>query len=213
MEKSYVKSPVRSGSGSIENLDSYASFLTPHLKIDFSTVSIDTYRVLMKLLRSKNEFTVTCYDVVNDKDVTHKMYFSTEQMPKLWSIAKALNGDEWIELLGVEDFTVELIGTNTNFEKVTVTYNLNKPKNASWYGDETASESIATNHTLTVGITMKDYKQEPHDVKTITFDNEYRFKYWCDSADGTGFKYVDGNEYMFYTNTTLYAIWEAGATN
>ena len=209
MEKSYVKSPVRSGSGSIENLDSYASFLTPHLKIDFSVISIDSYRILMKLLRSKNEFTVTCYDVVNDIDVTHKMYFSTEQMPKLWAISKALNGDEWVELLGVQEFTIELIGTNTNFDDVTVTYNLNTPYDVSWSGETSATEIIPTNHTLNVGTTLSD-GTEQKDVTTITFDNKYKFKYW---SDEDGFKYVDGNEYMFSTDTTLYAVWGAGATN
>ena len=39
-EKTYVKSPVRSGNGTIGNLNSYATFLTPHLKIDFSLMSI-----------------------------------------------------------------------------------------------------------------------------------------------------------------------------
>jgi hypothetical protein len=120
MEKSYVKSPVRSNSGAIENLDSYAWFLTPHLKIDFGAMSIDSYRTIMKLIRAKNEFVVTCYDVVNDVDVTHNMYFATEEMPKLWAIAKALNGEEWVELLGVQDYTVELIGTNTDFETVEI---------------------------------------------------------------------------------------------
>lgn len=112
-EKSYVKSPIRSGNGSISNLDSYPTFITPHLKINFGLMSIDSYRDLMKLVYSKNEFTVTCYDVVYNKTVTHKMYFSTEEMPKLWTIVEALNGSEnAVVLLGVQDYIVEMIGTN-----------------------------------------------------------------------------------------------------
>ena len=122
-EKSYVKSPERSGDGTIGNLNSYATFLTPHLKIDFSMMSIDSYRVLMRdLLYKKNEFLVTCYDVVNDTMTTNKMYFSTEEMPKLWTIARALNGEEWVELLGVQDYTVEMIGTNASLETVEILY-------------------------------------------------------------------------------------------
>lgn len=122
-EKSYVKSPVRSGSGTIGNLNSYSTFLTPHLKIDFGLMSIDSYRVLMNLIYSKNEFTVTCYDVVNNKQTTNKMYFSTEEMPKLWTIVDALNGDEnAIMLLGVQDYTVEMIGTNESLDVVEVLY-------------------------------------------------------------------------------------------
>ena len=207
MEKSYVKSPVRSSNGSIDNLDSYAWFLTPHLKMDFSLMSIDTYRTMMKLIQTKNEFTVTCYDVVNDKDVTHNMYFATEQMPKLWAIAKALNGDEWVELLGVQDYTVELIGTNTDVSQVSVTYNLNAPSGSTWGGETSITIATPINFTLNVGTTLSG-----EDVSQITFGNTYKFKYWCETADASGFKYIDGNEYMFKSNTTLYAIWEAGAT-
>ena len=122
-EKSYVKSPVRSGNGVIGNLNSYSTFLTPHLKIDFSLMSIDSYRVLMNLLYKKNEFTVTCYDIVNNCDTTNKMYFSTEEMPKLFTIVEALNGNESaIELLAVQDYTVEMVGTNESLDVLEVLY-------------------------------------------------------------------------------------------
>ena len=127
-EKSYVSSPTRSGNGTIGNLNSYTTFLTPHLKIDFGLMSIDSYRKLMQLIYTSNEFLVTCYDVVNNKNTTNKMYFSTEEMPKLWTIVDALNGDEnAIMLLGVQDYTVEMIGTNNDVDEVTVNYYLNSP--------------------------------------------------------------------------------------
>jgi hypothetical protein len=69
-EKAYVKEPMRSGAGVIGNLNSYATFLTPRLKIDFSMLSIDSYRLLMTLIYGRNEFIVTCYDIVENKDVT-----------------------------------------------------------------------------------------------------------------------------------------------
>lgn len=126
-EKSYVKSPERSGKGTIDNLDSFATFLTPHLKIDFSMLSIDSYRVLMRdLVYKKNEFLVICYDVVNDQMTTNKMYFTTEEMPKLWTIARALNGEEWTELVGVQDYTVEMVGTNVDLDEVKVYYHDDK---------------------------------------------------------------------------------------
>lgn len=127
-EKSYVKSPVRSGDGTIGNLNSYSTFLTPHLKIDFGLMSIDSYRKIMQLIYSSNEFLVTCYDVVNNKDTTNKMYFSTEEMPKLWTIVDALNGDEnAVMLLGVQDYTVEMVGTNADVDSITINYYLNSP--------------------------------------------------------------------------------------
>lgn len=213
MEKSYVKSPVRSGDGSIGNLDSYAWFLTPHLKIDFSLMSIDSYRTMMKLIQSKNEFTVTCYDIVNDRDVTHKMYFATEQMPKLWAIARALDGAEWTELLGVQDYTVELIGTNTDVENVMITYHLNVPTNVIWTGNRYTSEESPKNTTINVGATVSTgVGTEVIYIANITFGNTYKFKYWCETADGSGFKYFDSHEYLFTTDMQLYAIWERGAT-
>lgn len=128
-EKTYVKSPVRSGTGAIGNLNSYATFLTPHLKIDFSLMSIESYRTLMNLIYSANEFVVTCYDVVNDKQTTNKMYFTTEEMPKLWTIVDALNGNEnAIMLLGVQDYTVEMVGTNADMGEVDVLYYDNEGK-------------------------------------------------------------------------------------
>ena len=197
MEKSYVKSPVRSGDGSIPNLDSYSWFLTPHLKIDFSLMSIDSYRTIMTLIRSRSEHIVTCYDVVADKDVTHKMYFATEQMPKLWTIAKALNGGApWVELLGVYDYTVELIGTNTSFDTINVVYVDNLPSGSM---SAEGTDDLPIGAEIIVG-------------KDTTFQNKvpsgYKFKYWNDKRDGTGVVYIDGYSLTLYNSLTLYAIWE-----
>lgn len=208
-EKSYVKSPVRSGSGTIGNLNSYSTFLTPHLKIDFSLMSIDSYRTLMNLIYSKNEFTVTCYDVVNNKQTTNKMYFSTEEMPKLWTIVDALNGDEnAVMLLGVQDYTVEMIGTNNEVETATITYNLNVPNNVFWTYETQVSIEVPINLSEVVGdnAIIKVNKVDTR-MSSITFGDEYKFKHWCENKDDTGFKYIDTDAYMFRTDTVLYAIW------
>ena len=85
-------------------------------------MSIDSYRKIMDLLYSKNEFIVDCYDIVHNTTTRNKMYFATEEMPKLWTIARALNGEEWVEVIGVEDYTVEMVGTNSSLEKVDILY-------------------------------------------------------------------------------------------
>jgi uncharacterized repeat protein (TIGR02543 family) len=121
-EKSYVKEPTRSGDGTIGNLNSYATFLTPHLKINFSMMSIDDYRTIMTLIEEKNEFLVTCYDVVHKSLTQNKMYFTTEEMPKLFYLARALNGEEYVELLGIEDYTVEMVGTNAPKDEINIVY-------------------------------------------------------------------------------------------
>lgn len=121
-EKTYVKSPVRSSNGTIGNLNSYSTFTTPHLKIDFSLMSIESYRTLMNLIYEKNEFVVTCFDVVRNTLTTNKMYFTTEELPKLWTIGRAFNEDIWVELLGVEDYSVEMVGTNALLSEINILY-------------------------------------------------------------------------------------------
>ncbi len=208
-EKSYVKSPERSADGTITNIDSYPTFVTPHLKIDFSMMSIDSYRVLMKLLYEKNEHIVECYDVVNNEFVTNNMYFATEEMPKLWAIARALNGEQWVELLGVQDYTVEMIGTNTDVYYNLLTYNMNVPSDASWAYQ--TSRAIAVARNTTVGIGKDAIVRVGEDVismQSITFDNTYIFNGWNTKVDGSGINYINGDEYYLMGDTILYAQWK-----
>lgn len=208
-EKSYVKSPERSGDGTIGNLNSYATFITPHLKIDFSMMSIDSYRVLMKLLYEKNEHIVQCYDIVNNEFTTNNMYFATEEMPKLWTIARALNGEEWVELLGVQDYAVELIGTNTNFEELKLIYNLNVPTGATWANETTASVTFAKNTTINIGSGASvKVGEENQTFQSITFGDTYIFNGWNTKADGSGINYINGDEYYLMGDTILYAQWK-----
>ena len=206
-EKSYVKSPERSADGSIGNLNSYATFVTPHLKIDFSMMSIDSYRVLMMLLYEKNEHLVQCYDIVNNQFSTHYMYFATEEMPKLWTIAMALNGEEWVELLGVQDYTVELIGTNNKVLEYKLTYKLNVPSGATWSGKTETEVVFAKNTTVNIGAgAVFTVNGTATNVKNITFGDKYIFNGWK-SLDGI--KYIDGDEYYLMGNKTLSAQWKA----
>ena len=188
-EKSYVKSPERSGDGSIANLNSYATFVTPHLKIDFSMMSIDSYRTLMTLLYSKNEFTVTCYDIVNNKPTTNKMYFSTEEMPKLWTIARALNGEEWTELLGVQDYTVEMIGTNVSIDILEIRY----------HDDDGNLIPEATQYVDKGVDTIIDYAYVAPTGKR--FDNK-----WSTERYGKGTIYLNGHAIMLQDNLDLYPV-------
>ena len=131
-EKTFVKSPERSAGGSLGNLNSYATFLTPHLILDFSVMSIDDYRKIMLLHYGANEFTVECYDPIYNRKIKVKMYFATEEMAKLYTIAQNRllpNGqwEEWVDLVGVTEYKVELIGTNNDLDLVSVKYEYNAP--------------------------------------------------------------------------------------
>lgn len=131
-EKTFVKAPERSASGALGNLNSYATFLTPHLILDFSVMSIDDYRRIMLLHYGANEFTVECYDPIYNRKIITKMYFGTEEMAKLYTIAQNRllpdgQWEEWVDLVGVTEYKVELIGTNNDLDLVSVKYEYNAP--------------------------------------------------------------------------------------
>lgn len=223
-EKTYVKEPTRSSDGTMGNLNSYATFITPHLQIKFSLMSIEDYRRLYKLILSKNEFLVTCYDALTNETTTNKMYFYPDSLPKLNMIARNLlnpqgEKEKWIELLGVQDYTVEMVGTNNDVEKATITYNLNVPSDIVWNEQIQVSVETPINLAEVVGrnaiIEITDTQNTTNKVATrmsnITFGDKYKFKYWAENANGSGFKYIDTDAYMFRNNTNLYAIWSKGA--
>jgi hypothetical protein len=190
--KSYTKSPSRSMGGVIGELNSYVTFLTPRLRIKFSMMSIDTYRTLMKLIQSKNEFTVTCYDIVWHKSVTHKMYFEPEDFPALFV--------RDLETLAVLDYEIVLTGTNSEVETVTITYHLNPPTGSD---ETTETEPFAKNVSFLVGSETT--------YQTATYEG-YRFSNWSLSADNSDdFTFLDGGEYIFNQSVDLYAVWIAKA--
>lgn len=121
-EKTYKDEPSRSIAGVIDNLNSYPTFTTFHIIINYSMMSIDDYRRLYKLMLSKNEFIVTAYDTIKNMPYTCKMYFAPDQMPKLYAMARKLSGDSFVEVLGVQDYTIELIGTNSGIETIDIIF-------------------------------------------------------------------------------------------
>lgn len=187
-ELSYITPPERSSDGTIENLNSYSTFITPHLKIDFSMLSIDSYRKIMKMLYEKREFIVKCYDIVYDTITENKMYFTTEEMPKLWAIARALNGEQWVELLGVQDYTVEMVGTNASLETVNILYYDNDKENGVLIAD--ASQVENKNTEVIIGY-------------DFTPPSPYKFTgVWLDKD---GKKYKNGDVITVISELKLYA--------
>ena len=202
-EMSYVKEPKRSGNGSIGNLNSYAVFLTPHLILNFSVMSIDDYRKLMQLHYSIREHIVECYDPIYNKKVTVKMYFATEQMAKLHTIArKRFNGaewEDWIELVGVREYTVDLIGTNNDLDLVSVGYVYNPPIEIDTPIPNEYEEDVYFGEEIIVG-------------QNSTFIDRplqgYKLKDWNTKADGSGTTYYNGAIMTVNNETLLYAQWE-----
>lgn len=197
-EKSYTKEPERSSNGTIGNLNSYPTFITPHLKINFAMISIDDYRRFYRLMLQKNEFTVTCYDIVKDKRITKKMYFAPDQFPTLYTVARKLtSGEKFIELTGVKDYTVELIGTNNELDLVSVTYLPNYPEGQTPPSASEGENDVYIGAEVIIG-KSSTYPENP--------PIGYKFKNWVDSK---GEIYTNGYAYTINEELVLYAEWEA----
>lgn len=214
-EKTFVKSPERSAGGSLGNLNSYATFLTPHLILDFSIMSIDDYRKIMLLHYGANEYTVECYDPIYNRKIKVKMYFGTEEMAKLYTIAQNRllpNGqwEEWIDLVGVTEYKVELIGTNNDLDLVSVKYEYSikdengnpiyVAPNGSPMPDQ-YEEDIYLGEEIVVGSNSTFPDTPP--------TNSLKFKHW---VDGSGFVYTNGAVVTVNSPLTLYAVWETSTT-
>lgn len=204
-EKSYFEQPARSLNGSIENINTHAVFFTPRLIIKYDMMHIEDYRKLMLLLQSKNEFSVTCYDPVLDKRVTHLMYAAPTSMPVIYQ--------QYLMALGVKEFSLELIGTNNGVKTCAVTYDYNLPSGyANKFSQTKATQVFTKNASGKIGqyatYTIDDTTYLLSSKKTIELlDNKYTFQNWNTKQDGSGFYYIDGDAYFMSSDTTLYAIW------
>lgn len=104
-EKSYKAQPVRSQDGAIEEIEEYATFLTPRLIVKYNMMGIDDYRSFMKMIKGRNGFAIQCYDPVEDKIVTNEMYVAPPSMPIIYQ--------QYLAALGIQEYTIEMMGTNT----------------------------------------------------------------------------------------------------
>lgn len=196
-EKTYAKEPERSQGGQIDNLNSYATFLTPTLKIEFKAMSMDMYRKIMNLINSKNEFQVSAYDPVADKFVTHNMYFSPAEYPELYIYN--------LDVLAVLNYTIELIGTNTALNTVSIVYHSNPPEGTG-YDEAQGSASIPYGTEYIIG------SDQSITTDATIIPSGYKFKYWNTERDGSGFTYINDRAYFLTTPLVLYAIWESSNT-
>lgn len=192
-EKTYAKEPERSQGGQIDNLNSYATFLTPTLKIEFKAMSMDMYRKIMNLINSKNEFQVSAYDPVADRFVTHNMYFSPAEYPELYIYN--------LDVLAVLNYTIELIGTNTDLETVSVVYHSNPPAG-------TGSDVSQGSDSVPYGTEYVIGSDQTISSDAETIPSGYKFKNWNTQPNGGGFTYINDRAYFLTSSLVLYAIWE-----
>lgn len=217
-EVTLVENPERSNGGVID-LSSHAYFITPHLRIDFSLISYHDFMRLREQQKSKLAFLLTCWDTDNNCLLEgEEVYFHPDTLPNFVTMSRKLNGEKWLEIIGAKDYTIELVGTNRLVEKKEITYNLNPPTDITWAQERQVTKLFSKNTTVGMGnnafiTTGQDDKGEDikEKISTLTFGDKYEFKYWCKTADGQGFSYIDGDEYFLRDNKEVYAIWQKSA--
>lgn len=195
-EKSYFTQPVRTQDGSIRDIDSYSTFLTPRLIIRYNMMNIEDYRRLMKLLKTRNSFNVEFYDIVEDKRVIYEMYAAPMQMPQIYQ--------RYLEVLGIREASIELIGTNNPLSTL-VHYYINKvgyPPEA-YVQSKYARNSINPEGERGASISMPSVLT--YEGETIT-----GFTKFTTNPDGTGDIYLRNTPYNIFNVENilnLYAQW------
>ena len=222
-ELTLVKQPERSQGGVID-LSSSAYFITPHLRIDFSLISYNDFMRLRQQQLSKLTFNLTCWDTDFNRLIEgEEVYFHPDTLPNFAMMARRLNGEKWTEILGAKDYTIELVGTNKMVEKKKIVYDLNAPSDAyleiNTPDGSVVEKEFSKNTTVGVGnnafiwLGEYDYRGEKvmKRISGLTFGDKYKFQYWSTKADGTGFNYIDGDEYFLREDTIVHAIWKESA--
>lgn len=198
-EKSWSEQPSRSSDGTMQGIDDITTFLTPRLIIKYNMMGIDDYRTLMKMLKNKNAFIVTCYDVVEDKRVTHEMYFAPPAMPIIYQ--------QCLMALGIKEYSIELIGTNRKLSPITITYDFSQVQG---YLDLTyySFEKTVTNfdEKVYVGTNIQVFDREVDDFTTLdsSLGRIFSNYSWNTKPNGSGMVYEQGSLAFFGNDTTLY---------
>lgn len=200
--KSYFKEPERSAKGVINNLNSYATFLTPKLRFSFNSMPIAAYRTLMRLIKERNEFTVQVYDPVEDEVVVRKMYFSPKDYPELFT--------KGYEVLRANNEEFELIGTNADLNTYSLVYNNNVTSSS---GGSTSNQTTGLTFFYGQEITIGDYDSDvgidPTSEQFLS-NAGFTFVNWNTASDGSGDTFLTGQSgIQFTSNKTLYAMWKS----
>lgn len=180
--KNYVREPERTDNGSIPDINNYVTFFVPRVKIDFKYMKIEDYQRFLIAIEP-NEFTVSYFDYTKGQTVYHKMYCEPQELEKIHTYR--------LEVLGILNKTISLIGTLNNIDTFSLTYITNGGIGAENGRSFTQGEWIK----ISTGSNISK--------------NGYTFKEWNTKADGSGISIIPGSHKIGEDNNlTLYAIWE-----
>lgn len=179
---------TRSNTFALENIDDVDIGVVPQCTLVFKYLDIETFIILQSLLRERH-LIVNYFDMDLGQRVTHEMAITGNERKKFYSRGSSL--------VGVQDFTIKLVGTNRDSEMldVTVTYDLNGGTSDSDYDEETYTQSDQITIASGSDITPPD-------------DSSYLLE-WNTSADGTGQHYAPNTSITIWSDLTLYAIYSS----
>ena len=179
--KTYVVEPERASDGSIPDINAYQVFYVPRVKISFKYMKIEDYQRFLVAIEP-NEFIVSYFDYTKGDTVYHKMYCEPQELEKLHS--------HRLEILGVLNKEISLIGTLNSLETYALTYMANGG-NGSEQG-----QAFVAGETLRISAGTNLYRAG------------YSLQKWNTRADGTGLDIMLGSYKVAEdSNLTLYAVW------
>lgn len=181
--KTYVVEPERADDGSMPDINNHVTFFVPRVQISFKYMKIKDYQRFLTAIEP-NEFVVSYYDYTIGEVVYHKMYCEPQELEKIHTYR--------LEVLGILNKTISLIGTKNSVDTFALTYNAN-----GGIGGE-AGRSFVMGEWLQIS-TGSNISREG-----------YTLKEWNTQPDGSGMSIIP-NTYKVgeESNLTLYAIWQS----
>lgn len=98
----YQKSPERSGTGAISNINTLSTFYVPRLYVEFNYISLKDYQFILRLI-NKPEFTIEYFDFESGKYIKNKFYLEPQQRQNI----NAWGG----YFRGITSYVLSFIGT------------------------------------------------------------------------------------------------------
>lgn len=180
--KTYVVEPERASDGSIPDINAYAVFYVPRVKISFKYMSVADYQRFLIAIEP-NEFVVSYFDYTKGEVVYHKMYCEPQELEKLHT--------HRLEVLGILNKEISLIGTLNSVDTFVLTYMANGGLGS------VPGETYVEGQTLRIS--------DGTELSRLG----YSLKKWNTKVDGSGIDYLLGSYKVAEgVNMTLYAIWE-----
>lgn len=182
-ETVWAASLNRDNTFALNNIDDVDIGKVARLNLIFPIMTMSDFIILQELLTQRH-IIVEYFNVDVGHRVTEEMAITGNERKKLY-----VHGDR---LVGMQNVTLSLVGTNRNQEhsSITITYNANGGSG------EISPLTTAYANQITIDSGSSLTKGTQHIVN------------WNTKADGTGKSYLPNLSLTVYESLTLYAIWE-----